>query len=128
MKLLFKIFLLVSLLFFKVESINALDFEAQKSDVLELCQKDYSYNDNSSALTQSISSIKITVPRSIEYNFNLERVKIKNTSFNKLIFHFPDTCKVLQASHMEKGLFYKIVHYVRHSSKYYIFALRHILI
>lgn len=120
------LFCLLSLL--NVETQNISDAENKASGMVEYSASYYSYNDNSSFYTQKISALKFVTPRCYEYNFISERGEIKNNSIQKSLFHVIYSCKALRAIHLEKGFIYHAVHFLRHSSKYYIYALRHILI
>lgn len=128
MKLLLKIcFLFCLLSFLNVENINA--SAADNSTDGQFCfYIQGSYNDNSSCETQNISFIKMVPPRSFEYNFNNGRNPQKNGSYSKYIFQAAEPCKELRGAHLEKGYIYNVVNYLRHTSKYYIYALRRILI
>ncbi len=129
MKLLVKISLLFCLLSFSnVEITNISDAQFKATDIEFYSHLDNSYNDNSSFVTQKISSTNVVTPRFFEYNFNYQRGELKNNSFQKAFSQVFDSCKALQAIHLEKGAVYHALHYIRYTSKYYIYALRHIII
>jgi hypothetical protein len=128
MKLLFKVcFLFCLLSFLNVDNINASAID-NSADEESYFSTQGSYNDGCSYETQNIYFIKMVPPRSFEYNFNNGRNPQKNGSYSKYIFQAAEPCKELRGAHLGKGYIYNVVNYLRHTSKYYIYALRRILI
>ncbi len=129
MKLLIRFLIFISLAFVADKSeIKASNIDLSQVNTMNINHRVPAYKNDLLLINQYVPPTQLVIPQNIEYNFFAEKIKIKKIMINRIIFHFINRGKLNPVLDINKGLISDFVHYKRHSSKYYIFALRHILI